>query len=76
MANKCKRFVLFIFPDHEASGGFGDYVESFDTLEELKAYTPKASYLHSYMCVNIVDLEDLSKAFHALETELEERNGN
>ena len=52
-----KRFLLFSFPEYYPSGGFEDFVECFDTIEEAKCYyaSDKVDY-YKEIC-HIYDLE-------------------
>jgi hypothetical protein len=51
--NKHKRFLLFLFDGDYPSGGMGDCVASFDSIEEIKSVviykpkTPGVSLLHT-----------------------------
>jgi hypothetical protein len=52
-----KRFLLFAYSDYYPQGGMNDFEESFDTLEDAKAYyiSDKVS-CHSEEC-HVYDLE-------------------
>lgn len=33
-----KRYLVFIYPEYYPSGGFGDFKQSFDTIDEIKEW--------------------------------------
>lgn len=51
-----KRFLLFAYSDYYPQGGMNDFEESFDTLEDAKAYYISDKVSCSEVC-HVYDLE-------------------
>ncbi len=43
-----KRFLIFAGNDHYPSGGMGDFIDDFDTIDEVKDYMINALYFDWY----------------------------
>lgn len=52
-----KRFLLFSFPEFYPSGGFEDFVECFDTIEDAKEYHESHNVDYYKEIYHIYDLE-------------------
>lgn len=67
-----KRFVLFFGATYYPSQGLGDYVNSFDTLDEAKAKAYEIFERHdAYSWAQIADFEEMTVVF---ECDAEDRN--
>jgi hypothetical protein len=53
-----KRYLVFAFPEHYPSGGWGDFVSAHDTLKEARSVATAQS-AKSIDFVQIVDLEKM-----------------
>lgn len=51
-----ERFVLFAGFDHEAEGGWHDFIQAFSTLDEAKAFDWRKHSVVQREWMHIVDL--------------------
>jgi hypothetical protein len=57
---KLKKYLVFIWPQYEASGGANDFRESFFLLEEAEKYTQDFKFpLGDKPCGHITDRDTL-----------------
>lgn len=50
-----KRFLVFTFPVYEAEGGWNDFCDSFESLEDAREYVKSLGYLEHDGYAHIVD---------------------
>ena len=55
------RYMLFMFNDHYAGGGFSDYVDSFDTIESAVDRIFKSPHRDNF---EIIDKVTLKEVYH------------
>lgn len=58
-----KRFLVFASYDYYPAGGFNDFEDDFDTMDEAKCLVEKLKIEKDYDRLDIVDLQN-KKEFH------------